>query len=55
MWFQIIVLLLWRQVAGRGGRVPLNLKICGLKRRVLWTEFVAGGIVIILWDLLVMY
>ena len=48
-------LLLWRQVAEREGRVPLNLKICGLKWRVLWTEFSVGGTVIILWDPLVMF
>ena len=37
------------------GKVPLNLRICGLKWRVLWIELGAGGTVIILGDPLVMF
>ena len=53
VWYQIIVLFLWRLVVCQGGRVPLNLNICGLKYRVLWIKFGVGGMDIILWGPLV--
>lgn len=37
------------------GKIPLNLRICGLKWRVLWIQLGAGGTVIILRDPLVMF
>ena len=51
MLFQIIVRFCWKLVLFDEAEVPLNLKTCGCKLRVLLIEFSNSGLVIVLWAL----
>ena len=53
--FQIIVRFCWKLVLFDGAEVPLNLKTCGYKMRVLLMEFSNGGLVIVLQALQVIF